>query len=864
MKRAATASLVLALLWPCVVVAQQGTIEDIKVLGLFRMSEEAFLHALRVQKGDAYDETVLRGRFKSLWGLGLFDDIVLESENAPGGGKALVIKVKERPVLTSVTYEDNSVATRTSIEDRLAERGIALKLGKPIDMGTIFYAETIIRDLLAEKGHLNSEVDSEVRKITETSRAVHFFITGGGKTRIRKIEFTGNEVLSNRKLKGFLQLTQERKWYWPWSAKNLYHPVKWDQDASGIGDAYQNRGYLDVQVRTPIVEVTESKKGSKSEPEQPGPDAPPTETPPDRAALDELTPKQQERLAKKERKEAEQARKKEKKAKKVKRWVRLTVPIVEGPQYTLGEITITGNEVFPSNVLRAGIPLKAGATLFNDGLEYGVDRIRRLYEDRGHLYANVVRRIQRHEDEYVADVEVSIDEDRPYVVGRIDFAGNSSTRDNVLRREVLLAEGDLFSRSALDVSKAKINQLGYFQVPEDPAIQPEEDEGRVKVTFAGEEQGRNEIQVGGGYSGIDGAFFNGVYSTRNFLGRGQVVSVALQLGGRSNRYQVSFQEPWFLNRPYRLGFSLFRTDVDFGSSLRSTSTGAGVLLGKRLGRFANIDVGYNWRSVDSRTVLTATGAVDQLTSITTQTEVSSLTPVYNSSTINNPYRPTAGRQFTVSFQIAGGPFGGDTSFLKPIITFTKYRRAFGRSFIALHLQGGMVREWQGGSIVTGSNIQGIPRFERFWLGGDTLGPRIFETRSITPLRYVILREGQIFDVIKDPRFLPIGDDPNNGLVDSGGLPVLIEAGGDRFFLFQTEYVIPLNEQVEVAAFLDVGDALFEDQSFNFETTRVSAGLEVRFHLPIFPVPLRLIYGVPVREITGDRTSNFTFSIGRSF
>jgi len=102
------------------------------------------------------------------------------------------------------------------------------------------------------------------------------------------------------------------------------------------------------------------------------------------------------------------------------------------------------------------------------------------------------------------------------------------------------------------------------------------------------------------------------------------------------------------------------------------------------------------------------------------------------------------------------------------------------------------------------------------------------------------------------------------VVDSGGIPVLIEAGGDRFYLFQTEYVVPMNEQIEFAAFLDIGDALFEDQSLNFDTMRASAGFEVRFHLPIFPVPLRLIYGWPVRSLERDRTSNFTFSIGRSF
>jgi len=164
--------------------AQPGTIEEVFVQGLSRMQEEAFLHLLQLDAGDPYDEDAIRARFRDLWRRGLFEDLVFEVEDAPGGGKALIVKVKERPVLTSVTYEDNPVATRTAIEDRLKERGVELRLGQPLDMGEVFFAESAIRDLLGEKGFLDAEVDSEVRRVTDTTRAVHYSITPGGKTRI--------------------------------------------------------------------------------------------------------------------------------------------------------------------------------------------------------------------------------------------------------------------------------------------------------------------------------------------------------------------------------------------------------------------------------------------------------------------------------------------------------------------------------------------------------------------------------------------------------------------------------------------------------------------------------------------------------
>jgi outer membrane protein assembly factor BamA len=237
-----------------------------------------------------------------------------------------------------------------------------------------------------------------------------------------------------------------------------------------------------------------------------------------------------------------------------------------------------------------------------------------------------------------------------------------------------------------------------------------------------------------------------------------------------------------------------------------------------------------------------------------------VTPFYVFNTVNNPYRPSRGTQVNLSFQIAGGPLGGNTSFLKPVIRFTQYRRAWGRNILALHAQGGWIREWRGGSGITPSNIEGVPRAQRFWLGGDTQGPRIFETRSITPRRYwMIDANNNITGVVSDPTGLPLSN-----FFTSGGVPLLIESGGDRFYLLQSELIVPMGEQAEVALFFDVGDALFEDQSFNFETSRMSAGIEVRFHLPVFPVPLRLIYGFPVRKLQSDRTSSFTFAIGRSF
>ena len=243
----------------------------------------------------------------------------------------------------------------------------------------------------------------------------------------------------------------------------------------------------------------------------------------------------------------------------------------------------------------------------------------------------------------------------------------------------------------------------------------------------------------------------------------------------------------------------------------------------------------------------------------TENEISSITPIFVFSTVNSPYRPNRGMSITGSVQVAGGPLGGTVSYVKPLVNVTRYQRAFGRSYLAVHGEAGVVRQFGDLDVVATSNVEGVPRYQRFWLGGDTLGPRVFETRTISPRRYVKVVDGVIVDVVGDVTGLPPDD-----FIQVNGVPVPIEVGGDRMFLVQAEWVYSLNEQADLALFVDAGDALFEDTDLDFTTTRASAGLELRFHLPIFPVPLRLIYGFPLREFSGDETSNFTFSIGRSF
>jgi outer membrane protein assembly complex protein YaeT len=858
--------------------AQTGTVEGVEVQGLVRMSNEAFLRAFGVRAGDPYEPARIRVAYRRVWDLGLFDDLSIEAEDGAGGGKVLVVRAKERKVLTGITYEDNKVLTRTSIEDRLREKKVSLDVGKPLNLRAVFDAQQEIRLLLGEKGYLDPAVRYTLSEPTTSTATVKFEIRPGAKTRIREIEFVGNSIYSDRRLLKQLKLTQEWRWWWPLSQKNLYHPAKWDQDTGGVRDLYLNTGYLDVELRPPVVEVKEKGRdagktaadvaGPAPEPVPPAAPAAGAEAAP--IAPEDLEPQSERQIrkrAEREAKEAEKARKRaekevQKKEPKVKRWAYLTVPVVEGKQYKAGEISVTGNSVYTEDDIRTRMVFLRPGNTFNNGLlDLSIQAIQRQYQDKGYAYATARREITRRPgDDPVADVKIVVTEDKQYTVDRIDFAGNTATQDRVLRREFRLAEGDLFSQSLLDLSVNKVNQLGYFEAKrEDVAVTPVEGQDKVRVTVPGEEKGRNEVQVGGGYSGLDGAFFTGYYSTRNLLGRGQVFSASIQVGGQASRYQLAFQEPYFLGRPWSAGVSIFRRDIDYNSAQSSSGSGFGFALGRLLGNYASVGGRFDYEVVQTKGF--------DFTQTVAENEIASFTPTYTFNKINNPYRPSAGWQLSADVQVAGGPLGGDTNYLRPRLNYTGFRRGPRRTFFGLHAELGQIKSWQGGSPLNTSNINGIPRYQRFWLGGDTTGPRVFETRAVVPLRYIRFDPSRqyIVEVTDDPTNRPVTDFDLNGDGVVNQLD-LVDVGGDRYYLFQAEYVVPFSGQspVEAALFFDVGNSLFEDQSWLGDEIRIAAGIEVRFYIPVFPVPLRLIYGAPIRKLPQDRTSAFTFSIGRSF
>jgi len=945
-------------------------IGQIVVDGNIRVSDSAFFSNLHLRKGDPYDEKTVRQEFRRLWDLDLFDDIAVEARRRGNGTVDLIFHVRDRPLVGNVSYVGMKAVTEANIQERLQQGKAEVRRGQPVDFTVLRHAEALIGHMLAEKGYLDARVRARLGPVAQGQRDVVFDIREGGKTKIKRIDFVGNTVYSDHQLRKTLKLTKQANWLTSWaSSKPLYHPAKFDQDVESIRTAYKTRGYLDINVQPEVVQVesqsTHKERGGQEpatgaakprfeafdplsigdlDEEAEGQTAPAATAP----APEGETEKQRKKRLKQEQQAREQG------AHAKKRWVYLTVPLEEGAQYRLGSIDVDGNNVFSDREIMARFPLRAGS-VYNDSLaKSAIKKMEDDYGERGYFYVSIDPQLQKHEK--VVDLRIDVTEDRKYYVDRIEFSGNTSTRDNVLRREMRLQEQQLFNVKLMRLGLRKIAQLGYWQVGGDPAVSPEEETGKVDLQIQGTEASKNEIQVGGGVSGIDGGFFQGSYSTRNFLGKGEVLSAFLQTGARGSRYAVNFTEPWFLGRPWSLGFSVFRRQTNY-TGFNQLGQGSALNFGRLLGVFSRFDVAY---SLEDITFVPTSVAYGTQNSTTT---TSSLLAVYSFDTRNNYFRPTRGFRSQSSVEYAGGFLGGDNNFYRFRQDATVYLPGLmRRHYVALNGSYGYIQPF--GASLT------VPPYDRFFLGGER-SLRMFRVRSVGPVRSdedlnhngaidfpedrnpdgifepcedlngngkqdanepdrgncrldpgedlnhngVLDTEDLNHNGILDPGedlngngrldsedrngnglldasedrpdgvwtpFCP-PDDPNmNGVRDAGegdfgncrldagedtngdGVYGTVFPGGNKYLQFNAEYSVPVSDTVEFVFFYDAGNAFDDNQPIRLNEMRVDYGLELRFFLPIFQAPLRLIYGFIEDPQPGEDNSNFIFSIGTTF
>jgi outer membrane protein insertion porin family len=526
----------------------------------------------------------------------------------------------------------------------------------------------------------------------------------------------------------------------------------------------------------------------------------------------------------------------------------------------------------------------------------GFDNLKQFYGRAG--YINFIPDPSFDFDEHNRTVAltINIDTGKQYVVRRINFYGNTTTRDKVIRRELALQEGGLFDSNKLRTDLLRINQLGFFDEikEEDAHVDPNDTStnsspglaasgapkpSTLDVNIKVSEKGKNTIGLSGGASAVGGSFIGVNYSTNNFLGYGETISADLQAGTRQSNFVISMTEPYFRDRPIAVGFSVQATTFHYDQArdsfgLDPNHLPQGLGLESRINydqrqngfsiytsyplrvfnRFARVGLTYQFTNSETSAINPATEAYFLAVANQPNDSFSStgssgfntfrarkLTPSFTYSTVDNPNFPSSGRSYSASMEFTGGPMGGNINLLRPTLEFRFYKpHTKRRNVLAMRMMASYVRSFHGLT---------IPFYERPMIGGE-YDIRGFDSRSLSPISFVT-------------RNLP-AIDPETGGTATRPYDDIAYVGGDTVGVLNLEYRIRIMGPVTVAPFFDIGntwatrkeelirtfinpDGTISHEGPNFLSgtnsgVRASTGVEVGVVLPMFNVPFRLIFG----------------------
>jgi outer membrane protein insertion porin family len=582
----------------------------------------------------------------------------------------------------------------------------------------------------------------------------------------------------------------------------------------------------------------------------------------------------------------------------------LTVTVEEGKQYRLGNINFVGVKLFrtPETLMKPLFQMGQGDIFSTERLRKGLENMRKLYGEFGYIDFVPEPGFDINQNDGTIDLTLTADEGKQFFVRRIDFAGNNTTRDKVIRRELLLDEGDMFNTRLWELSILRLNQLGYFEaLKENEAadIKRNTQTNTVDITLKVKERGKNTIGLNGGVSGIAGSFVGFNYSTNNFLGLGETLSIDSQLGDRLRDVSFGFTEPYFLDRPLQLGFVVYlrRFNFDQGREvslltgrnyipfyealgtdnlLNYSQNGKGfsVSASYPLRRsFARVGITYGYDNSNIAVSSTASrqyfeyinfqgiGGPNSLQGIKT----SRVVPSYSYNTVNHPISPTAGRSLFISTEFSGSVLGGNVNMVRPVIDAKYFRPSpiNRKHILAFH---GMA------SLLTGYGGKVAPPFSRTYIGGEQ-DIRGFEIWGISPVAFVASETS--VNVLNDDgsaRYQRVTiDGVEQSVPITQRIPIyqLVFPGGDTQMVGNFEYRIPIAGPVTLAAFYDFGlnkimltnqlrmnddrvselNTRFPQANFDgrariapgTQRPRMSTGLELQVMLPVVNAPFRLYW-----------------------
>jgi outer membrane protein insertion porin family len=859
-------------------VQPQGVvIEAIDFQGARRVPQDTLKAMLQEKVGDVYSEDAARRDFSYLWNQGRFDDIRLETEQ----GKTGIILhwvLTERRVIRSIDYTGIHSVTVSEILDRFKERKVGLSVESQYDPDKVQRAVVALKEFLSERGHQYATVEPRIEQIPPSSLKVTFNVNEGPKVKVGNIEIVGNKAENSHwvieAMKNLHPYGIPHSIFFESLFSKTYDQMKLEDDKEHIREAYQNRGYFEVKIFDETVKIL-PKSGTGFR-------------------LPLLLTRGPGIYAD------------------------LTIPIEEGRQYHLNTANFVGIKLFrePSVLLpyfgmRPATATSKGDVFSREKLTKGLENLRKVYGQFGYIDFVPEPSFDVIPNSDKIDLTITADEGKQFFIRRIDFSGNTTTRDKVIRREILLDEGDMYNTQLWDYSILRLNQLGYFEMlkKEDAAeIRRNPQTNTVDITLKVKERGKNSIGLNGGVSGIAGTFIGANYSTNNFLGLGETLSLESQLGTRSRSVSLGFTEPYFLDRPLQLGFVVYIRRFDFNQGREASilagtnliplynslgaqnllnytqnSHGFSVSASYPLRRsFARLGITYGFDISDVVTLTTAATNYFQYIDFSgvygpnslNGIHTSHVTGSYTFNTVNHPINPTGGHSIYFSLDVAGSVLGGNVNTLRPTAEYKVFKPSPLNHKHVLAFRAMT-------SLITGYGGKYVPPFSRTFMGGE-MDVRGFENWGITPVAFIPTSATvNVYNSDGSPRTQKV---VSGGAITTENVTMaipsyqLITPGGDTHALVNFEYRIPIIGPVTLAPFVDAGvdrillskeltmdptrvsdlNALFPSAGFTgriqiapgTQKPRVSTGLELQVMLPVVNAPFRVYMAynpVTVRE-----------------
>ncbi len=752
-------------------VSAQQVVESVDIQGNRRLRDDDLLYYIKTRAGDVYDPAALERDLKELLSLNFFDKSATRVFTEPGvrGGVNVIFEVREWPIIRDLQFEGNKAVPESDILKAFREKRAGISKEAIYDPVKARNATRILRELLAAKGYPNAKVTVKEEEVSATSIALTFDVDQGNRSRIIKIEFEGNEHFKDSELRGALQLVTETGLVSRFKGTDILHLEKLEYDLQKNVRSYMfSKGYFQAQIGDPVVEGLGVKRT----------DFLPLITIP----LPLIS--------------------------SVDDTLKITVPVSEGKLFRVGSISVEGNSIFSEQQILGYVGLKPGEIADGKRLSDAVyDDLKKVYGSQGFVNYSATFEPEFKDNptnpaEGIVDIKLVIEEGKQFTLHRLEFTGNTFTRDNVLRREFLINEGDIYNQGLLDYSVARLNQTQYFDpIDKDQDIETrtDDDKADVDLNVKIKEKGRQQISFNGGLSGLGGSFFGLEYSTNNLAGRGEVLSFSTGFGNRQQQLSVTYQEPYFLDRPISVGVSLFasrykffgegtyltqNTDLlqdilfnpyssvttDSANLFTQTTYGANVFATAPLSElffkkrkfttFSRIGLTYqiSATSIADPQVNQSDDPASRIPVIYEQPNI--LTSRIIGSFVYDTRQPAengidtnSGSQLSVQLALAG--LGGDVRTYRPDITYSRFipirnKRSKNPEVFAFRIQAGTIGSYATTSKIANANsisfVGGVPIYERYYIGSEN-DVRGYQYRSIGPVApfdtYITSRNVQV-------------------------------------------------------------------------------------------------------------------------